>query len=41
MAYGKKTKTKKAKVAKKPFKPCSKCKFPAKCKKAGKCLGKK
>ena len=26
---------------KKAFKPCSKCKMPAKCKRAGKCLGKK
>jgi hypothetical protein len=28
----------KKKATKKPFKPCSKCKMPAKCKRAGKCL---
>lgn len=31
----------KAKTAKKPFKPCKGCPAPAKCRKAGKCLGKK
>lgn len=36
MAYAKKTKAKKA-----PFKTCSKCSSPARCKRGKTCLGKK
>ena len=39
MAYAKKKTTKKKST--KAFKPCSKGPHPAKCKRAGKCLGKK
>jgi hypothetical protein len=41
MKYGKKTKAKKTKSTRMPFKPCRGCPTPAACKRVKKCKGKK